>query len=98
MNEPSKEAMAAAEEIENLVGFIANSKTENVAKIIDMHMNASNNEFARVPASLLFDKDVWIEYCEESGVNSWCVSEGQADMEDTFPVTLVQVGKWDLLG
>lgn len=87
---------SAYEAIGNL---IAHSPEEFGIEIVDNRTSKEKKPpiVTDVSARLLFDKGVWIEYCDESGVNSWCVNEGHADMDTRFGVTEEQIRKWNLI-
>lgn len=44
----------------------------------------------RITARELFDRGIWMEACELTGLNDWAISEGRMDYSDIVELTEVQ--------
>lgn len=47
----------------------------------------------KVTAGELMDRGVWLEACDELGINEWTVNEGRMDRDDEVSLTLEQAAK-----
>ena len=44
-----------------------------------------------VTAKFLLDHGLWMKYCDLSGLNSWCINEGQMDSDERLDLTQTMV-------
>lgn len=50
-----------------------------------------------LPAAQLLEKGVWDQYCEEVGLNPWCINEGLMNSNETVELTKEQAIKYGFL-
>ena len=45
----------------------------------------------------IFDRGIWLEFCEVAGVNEWAINEGLATKDDTKVLTEEQAKELGLI-
>ncbi len=45
----------------------------------------------------LLDKGIWDDFCNETGVNPYCMAEGLADRDDAREIEIEQAKQWGLI-